>query len=160
MNGRKWSLLYQGSRDGFEATDFHSHCDYKRNTLTIVKSTSGNIFGGFTNAQWNPNEPRQFGNIAFIFSLVNKENKPLLFEKTSNDRNCSIYSLNQRGPIFGGGYDIYISDSSNTNSSSYSNLGFSYTHPEYTNGSDRTKTILAGTHSFQVEEIEVFQMQQ
>ena len=36
MNGRKWSLLYQGSRDGFLAYDFHSRCDSKPNTLKLL----------------------------------------------------------------------------------------------------------------------------
>ena len=50
LNGKKLSLLYRGSRDGFEASDFHSHCGGKPNTFTIVRSKSGNIFGGFTRA--------------------------------------------------------------------------------------------------------------
>jgi hypothetical protein len=34
----KWSLLYRGSRDGFEPRDFHSKCDGKSPTLTIFKA--------------------------------------------------------------------------------------------------------------------------
>jgi hypothetical protein len=34
---QKWKLLYRGSRDGFSAKAFHSKCDYKANTLTIIK---------------------------------------------------------------------------------------------------------------------------
>ena len=159
LNGLSWSLLYQGSRDGFGASDFHSHCDTKPNTLTIVKSTSGNIFGGFSSVQWNPNNLWQDDKIAFIFSLVNKENRPLLFEHSSS-RTFSIGTISYFGPVFGYGYDISISDSSNTNSSSYSNLGLTYTHPDYPFESERAKTILSGSHSFQVQEIEVFQMQE
>ena len=44
---QKWKLLYRGSVDGFGADDFHHICDGKANTLTIVKSDSGNVFGGF-----------------------------------------------------------------------------------------------------------------
>ena len=150
--------MYQGSRDGFQASNFHFHCDTKPNTLTIVNSTSGNIFGGFTTAEWNPNHPCQYDSKAFIFSLVNMENRTLLFEQTSNDE-CSICSFKIYGPIFGSGNDIIISDSSNTNTNSCSNLGKTYIHPDYPHGSDKAKTILAGSLNFQVQEIEVFQME-
>lgn len=52
LNGRKWLLLYQWSRDGFEASDFHSRCDGKPKTLTLVKSSNENIFGGYTILPW------------------------------------------------------------------------------------------------------------
>ena len=161
LNGRKWSLLYQGSRDGFRASDFHSHCDGKPNTLIIVKSENGNIFGGFTNIQWKSSATGswQEDKSAFIFSLVNKENKSLLFEHMSSGIN-SIGSYTIHGPIFGAGNDIFISDSSNLNTSSYSNLGHIYTHPDYEYGSAKAITILAGSYYFQVQEIEVFQIQQ
>ena len=49
-NGEKWRLLYRATRDGFGAKDFHQKCDHFENTL---KSTSGNVFGGFTSMAWN-----------------------------------------------------------------------------------------------------------
>lgn len=101
LNGRKWSLLYQGSRDGFRASNFHSHCDNKPNTLTIVQSTSGNIFGGFTNAHWSSPviETTQYDKSAFIFNLVNNDNRPLIFEQSLN-KNHSIFLFKQCAPIF------------------------------------------------------------
>ena len=161
LNGRKWSLLYQGSRDGFQNYDFHSLCNSIPNTLTIVKSTGGNIFGGFTSVQWNSNSNSswEYDKSAFIFSLVNKENRPLLFEHSSSDIN-SIVSHPYYCPTFGRGHDFHISNFSNMNTNSCSNIGQTYTHPEYPFGSHRAKTILAGTENFQVQEIEVFGMQQ
>ena len=50
----EFKLLYRGSRDGFRARDFHSHCDDIPNTLTIIQSENGNIFGGFTTQTWTP----------------------------------------------------------------------------------------------------------
>ena len=158
LNGRKWSILYRASRCGFRASDFHSCCDNKPNTLTIVQSTSGNIFGGFTSAEWNPTDSWQEDKRSFIFSLVNKENRQLLFEFSSKITH-SIGSFKESGPEFGCGIDLFISGYSNINKNSYSNLGYTYSHPEYPYGSDKAKTILAGTYNFQVEEIEVFQMQ-
>ena len=42
---------WRASRDGFAAATFHSKCDNKGPTVTIVKS-GNNIFGGFTEVSW------------------------------------------------------------------------------------------------------------
>ena len=42
----EWRLLFRASRDGFAAATFHSKCDNKGPTITVVQS-AGNIFGGF-----------------------------------------------------------------------------------------------------------------
>ena len=47
----EWRLLFLASRDGFEAEAFHSKCDNKGPTVTIVKSGEY-IFGGFTEVSW------------------------------------------------------------------------------------------------------------
>ena len=50
MKGQ-WRLLFRASRDGFAASAFHSKCDNKGPTITVVTS-GGNIFGGFTENPW------------------------------------------------------------------------------------------------------------
>ena len=45
-------LLFRASRDGFAAATFHSRCDNKGPTVTIVKS-GNNIFGGFADVSWH-----------------------------------------------------------------------------------------------------------
>ena len=45
-------LLYRGSRDGFLPSDFHSYCDFKNETVMLIKSDKDSIFGGYTNIQW------------------------------------------------------------------------------------------------------------
>ena len=76
----KMSLLYRGSRDGFSCQDFHSKCDYKGATLTVVKSDYNKIFGGFTSKSWEPTYTMDMDgdltgdhikdDLAFIFSLT------------------------------------------------------------------------------------------
>ena len=46
-------LLYRASRDGFAASDFHSRCDNKGPTITIIKSKGERIFGGVTSLPWD-----------------------------------------------------------------------------------------------------------
>ena len=50
LNG-EWRLLFRASRDGFGSETFHSKCDNKGPTITVVKS-GANIFGGFTEKSW------------------------------------------------------------------------------------------------------------
>ena len=47
----EWRLLFRASRDGFAASAFHSKCDNKGPTVTVVKS-GANIFGGFNEKPW------------------------------------------------------------------------------------------------------------
>ena len=49
---RRLRLLFRASRDGFLASTFHSKCDNKGPTVTIVQSEE-NIFGGFTEESWS-----------------------------------------------------------------------------------------------------------
>ena len=59
----------RASRDGFTASAFHSRCDNKGPTVTVVNS-DGNIFGGFTESAWEG----KTGNTAFdrIFSILER----------------------------------------------------------------------------------------
>ena len=52
QGGKLWRLLFRASRDGFAAAAFHSKCDNKGPTVTIVKSENNMIFGGFTEESW------------------------------------------------------------------------------------------------------------
>ena len=52
-------LLVRASRDGYAASVFHSKCDNKGPTVTVVKSR-GNIFGGFTEESWTNQSGRFF----------------------------------------------------------------------------------------------------
>ena len=44
------TLLYRGSRDGWNARDFHSRADGKSPTLSLFKVKDGPCIGGYTEA--------------------------------------------------------------------------------------------------------------
>ena len=88
----------------------------------------------------------------FVFSLVNKENKP--FKAICTNSNNAIFCYSSDGPKFGG--DITIMSGSNSNRKSFSDFGYFYKHDDYQYGTEKAKTILAGSHKFQTLEIEVF----
>lgn len=169
-NGKKnlsdlssWKLIYacdnyNGTKK-FDATEFHSHCDSKPNTMIIVKANSC-IFGGFTKANWNhtldnSGEPKNDPS-AFIFSLTNKEGKPILM-----NHNCStgtgsvaIFADRNSGPIFGFS-DLAIH---NRCYGSYSHLGGYYDHPSYANETFQANEFLAGSKKFTIDRMEVYQI--
>ena len=152
----KWSLLYRATRDGFSSVDFHSKCDSNSNTLTLLKAKgSAYIFGGFTTVSWDGlNEFKSDPN-AFIFSLTNKDKKPLKMKIDPNEHQAAIYCGSEYGPTFGA--DIYIGNHSNIIVSSYSDLGYFYRHPQIKFGKNEAQTFLAGSFKFQLDEIEVYQ---
>lgn len=151
----RFNLLYKASVDGFEAENFHKYCDNVPNTLTIVKTSNGCIFGGFTTAVWDKSKQYKVDENAFIFSLCNQHNRPVKMKISPEREHTAIYC--SCGPTFGSGQDLYIADCANANTNSFSNLGYSYKHPKYEYQSVEAKKFLAGEHNFQVEEIEVFQ---
>ena len=139
--------LYKASRDGFEASKFHSKCDKSSGTLTIIKTSNGNIFGGFTTENWSGYYSYKTDPNAFIFSLINKYNYPVKLNNTNGGSNA-IYSYPSYGPTFGGGYDFNIKDQSNLNTNSYSSLGYSYQLPftNFSSGSTEAQSFLAGSY--------------
>ena len=97
---------------------------------------------------------------AFLFSLVNKPGwAPVKLPQTGkySSRAQSIRFSSSYGPAFGGGFDIYISNSASSNSNSYSGLGHTYSPPSgHSFNSNFAQTFLAGTHAFTPDEVETF----
>ena len=50
-NESDWKLCWRASRDGWDNSRFHSLCDEKGPTVTIVK-VGKYIFGGYTSLSW------------------------------------------------------------------------------------------------------------
>ncbi len=155
VNLNEWSLIYRASRDGFSSEDFHFNCDNLTKTLTIIKSENGNIFGGYIEKEWDSESETLKDPNAFIFSLINKDNKPFK-SIISNKGDYAAYCSPEYGPNFGGDenelLDICIFD---FNEGRFS-FGYSFKHPDYEAGSEEAKSILAGSHNFKTIEIEVY----
>ena len=103
----------------------------------------------------------QYDSKAFLFSLVNKPGwAPVKLPQTGRHSSNRAYSVRFRssyGPTFGGGFDIYISNSASSNSNSYSNLCHTYSPPSgHSYGSTFAQTFLAGTYYFTPDEVETF----
>ncbi len=94
--------------------------------MTTIKSENKCIFGGYTEAAWNQTDKFKKDEKAFLFSLMNKENKPLKINVSE-----AIVSTSNHGPLFCDDKDLNTSDLFKKIFCGYSNLGKSYKHPEY-----------------------------
>ena len=50
---KTFKLLFRGSEHNFSAQNFHNLCDNKGATISIVKSEYEQIFGLYTDINWN-----------------------------------------------------------------------------------------------------------
>ena len=146
-----WKLLYRASVDGFQSLNFHHKCDNIPNTITIIRSANGYVFGGFTTQTWDNCGTWKEDKNSFIFSLINADNNAQKFLIKPANCGNAIYCNSSNGPTFGGGCDFYICNSANSKNSSKSNFGFSY---NYSGGNP--KGYLAGSYNFMINEMEVF----
>jgi hypothetical protein len=153
---QRLNLLYRASRYGFSSGSFHSKCDGKYRTLTIIKSENGNIFGGYTNAAWDSSSGYKSDTGSVLFSLINQNGIPVVLHNYASS--SAIYCHASYGPTFGGGHDLMISSNSNTNTNSYSILGHTYRASGVIYNTAQAQHALAGSKNFKVLEIEVYQL--
>ena len=90
----EFKLLYRASRDGDEAKNFHLKCDNYRNTLVIIETKKGLIFGGFTSQTWDGDGVDKKDKNAFCFSLDKKK-----IYNSIKGKNA-IYACPDFGPAF------------------------------------------------------------
>ncbi len=156
---RQPTLLYKLTQDGYGELKFHSKCDGKANTVTIVKTDSNYVFGGYTAAMWKSDNSYGYDSTAFIFSL--RRNGISYSEKYMvKDPNYAISSYSDEGPGFGKGFsDIYLTLSSG-GYQGHTNFGHSYSLPSgYSYEEENTKSYLAGSfNSWVAIEVEVSQL--
>ena len=51
-----WKLCYRASYHGWYSNTFHSRCDGKYNTVTIIRKQQY-VFGGYTDVAWGRDKP-------------------------------------------------------------------------------------------------------
>jgi hypothetical protein len=155
----RWSLLYQGSRDGFSSASFHAKCDNAAKTLTIVNSVFNYTFGGYTEQTWDSSNTYKKDPNAFVYSLINRNNIPYKFSIRSGSPDAIFCQL-ASGPKFGGpnNFDIAIAHEANLNAASFSELGSNYNINAQAAALGVTGTFLGGAFQFGVSDIAVYRM--
>ncbi len=153
-----FSLLWRGSRDGFRHADFHRLCDGQGRTLTVIKSTDGWIFGGYTSVSWSSDDQETVDDTAFLYTLTNPSRTPLKFKV--NDCVNAVDGNHNMGMnaclVFGLG-ELYVTNESNTNRKSIICL-MNYANRYY--NEENSGQLFVGNEDgrFQTSEIEVFRV--
>ncbi|KAF2073001.1 hypothetical protein CYY_005679 [Polysphondylium violaceum] len=147
------SLLFRASEHDFRASSFHSHCDAKGATITLIQTTNGDIFGGFNSQSWN-SKGYNYGDIGcFIFYLKKDEKiNPIRYTPVpdpDDGKYCFVFGDSHFGPVFA--LDIFINDQCNQND----NIVYQPFH-YYSNNNTKHKNSPA--IYFKVKEYEVFQV--
>jgi hypothetical protein len=156
IKARFFSLLWRGTRDGFEASTFHKLCDAKSNTLTVVKSTEGCIFGGYASLPWANIGGYKTDASAFLFTLINPSKQPLKLKVVYTRQ--AVYHNSYCGPSFGN-FDLFIDNMSNKAFNTSCIKPYTYEYPFDLSGIEGGKFFLGhSNHFFQAAEIEVFEI--
>ena len=145
-----FKLLFQASKDGDTSSDFHRICDGKPHQLIFIKTTKGEIFGGYTKEGFKSQENDIKDHNSFVFSV----SKEAIYNIKSN--NCySIYDSKERGPCFSGSGCYIISIKKNM----LKDQGNTCIAKEsYFEGISKDYEINNGERYFNVKEIEVYQV--
>jgi len=99
----KFKLLYRSSGTNYTNANFHSKCDNIPHTITLMKSNTGRILGGYADQTWNSFNQYKNSSKLFIFDL--KEKKQYL---PTNPQASTMFCGMNSGPAFGSNSDFTI----------------------------------------------------
>ncbi|GBB83917.1 hypothetical protein RclHR1_10580005 [Rhizophagus clarus] len=124
----EFKLLYNSSRDGFNAASFHKNCDNKGATIWIAKvQGSTQLIGGYNPLDWGGNFEKSTKD-SFLFNFTDVNNISSAKFGPVNDHSnrgyYAIYCKTNQGPSMGG---LFCPDSNNwsyfTSDTRYLNIG-------------------------------------
>ncbi|KAF2069759.1 hypothetical protein CYY_008923 [Polysphondylium violaceum] len=139
-----FKLLYKASGDDFLTQSFHSACDGKGPTITVIETTDGCVFGGYNSQSWNCDNKFYGDDKCFIFTLVNKHGiKPTKYIPQYKDQNTVGSSINL-GPMFEA--DIVVRPKSSSQSFPC----------KYIDTTGKGKSTLSPAPSFTIKTIEIY----
>ena len=148
-NERRVKLLYKATPEENTRDDFHRKCDNKGATVTIIETTKGRRFGGYTSLSWDSSSGWKNDKEAFLFSLDNDKKYDVI-----QDAVYKVYSNTGFGQWFG----------------SNGNIGLAYeknyfigndTHQENFGDKCYSTTVeneLSGGKTFNISKMEVYQV--
>ena len=149
----KLNRIYSGINDGFSSKIYHNKCDYKGETITVIKSHLHTIFGGYAGIPWSRGNKYEDDPNAFLFQL--HPNVSVFKHKYGNGLNAVFHS-DEAFLVNFGGNDLEIYDGCDK-------FGGNVCHPKYYD-IDKSYQLIGRKSSddygeFKVNNIEMFQIQ-
>ncbi|MFC1609713.1 LamG-like jellyroll fold domain-containing protein [Myxococcota bacterium] len=153
---RSWKLCYRKSRDGASHATFHTNCDYRGPTITVIDIANGKIAGGYTEIAWSARQDYQgYDHRGFLFSLTAGKKYPVGYYYG----NTTYSHTGSRGPTFGNGHDLCVNSAMDIE---YCNFPFAYScnggsiTPNTACTQELCGTDPGGGNSAAVDELEVW----
>ena len=150
---QRWELIYKASRDGFDTNAFHTRCDNKGPTMTVVQSNSNYLFGGYTAIAWTSDGGWKKDTTTFLFTLTNPHSiPPTKYVVNPGNVENAVFHSSTYGPTFGSSNDLYLVNNCNSSNSS---ISFPSGYTDTTGKGNKTFT---GSSSFLTSDIEIFKL--
>ena len=150
----KYKLLYKSSINGENSKDFHKLCDNFPQTLTVIKTINGKVFGGYTEQTWKDVDIKKIGTLkkdtkSFLFSLNKKKIYNIYYDQPA------IWCHESYGPCFygKGNFTIYTKEKL-LNGVMKTNKARECTF----SGMEKDFELTDGEETFNALDIEVFQI--
>ena len=142
-------LLYRATKDGGSASIFHQKCDDISPTLTVIKTNTGKIFGGYTTQSWNGNGDYKKDSEAFCYDLCKA--KIYRIKEGCNAIYCSKDSISN----FAGKSWFFIYVGNNCLNSDSNSCPIKDSNYE---GMEKDYEINDGSKNFKINELEVYKI--
>ena len=112
-----------------------------------MRSTTGHTFGGYASAPWRSADDWINAAGCFLFLVENPHgDAPTCFEYKNDG--YAMFGVSGHGPVFGGGFDLYISSDGSLSHTAFPN--------SYTDTLGRGKATFTGAYNFTPEDYEVW----
>ncbi len=149
---QKWQLVYKATKNGFNADSFHRCCDNQGPTLTVILSSKGYLFGGYTAVSWGIEGGWMVDKTAFLFTLINPYDIPPTKYTINSAGEYAILSNFRSGPVFGV-WDIFIYLQDDENEESNSCFP-----SHYIDSTGRGNLTFTGSIHFSVTDLEMYHL--
>ena len=167
-----WNLIFCGSKDGFQRDTFIKKVHDKSKVIIFIKSSAGNIFGGYTEIGWDKQlaltRKARLNDItysadkdAFVFSIKSTQNDEpciLMVKQTEDSISEALGYGSHAYGCFGDIWIFYIRFDEELNKNRIrTQWPSNYKHLEKHH--DRDKCFFCGTYQDEdIDDIEVFQL--
>ena len=91
-----WKLIHKSTVHGFRAADFHRNCDNKGETLGIIQSSNGYLFGWWTPRAWTSSNSWVSDSTTIIFTLTNPAGIPAKYANNNSQYSTLIMPVTGR----------------------------------------------------------------
>lgn len=152
--GKAYKLAYRGSRDGMTPLAFHTACDGRGATLTLVRCSGGEVFGGYAASAWGGSGGYISSPLSFVFTVCGPAGTRL-FPLSPSAASKALYSYPGYGPCFDGGFRLRGRRGQGEeayDSHSCCDMGFG----AYDDVTGLAEEALTGTRTFTPVEVEIF----